>query len=127
MKLMEPERHCTRWGSQNPGMTQEFGTSPVSAQAARWFAAQLRRLASLEERESYRRWAENAANRRALARLHALWADLEHVYTGAEQHRRIAHPSRKVAIVTGCVAAATLCLLCFVGGPFWTTLDWTTR
>jgi ferric-dicitrate binding protein FerR (iron transport regulator) len=107
-------------------MPKDLPTSAETAQAARWFAAQRRRLGSLEELDSYRHWSESAANRSALARLHALWADLGHAYA-ADEHSSIAPPSRKVAIAIGCIAAATLGLMCCVEGPFWTSLDWITR
>ena len=107
-------------------MTQYFRTPSATAQAARWFAAQRRKLGTLEERESYRRWGENANNRRAVARMHALWADLGYIYV-SEQHNNTAHPSGETAVAIGCVAATTLALMFYVRGPFWTSLDWITR
>lgn len=107
-------------------MTDPLQNSPASVQAARWFAAQRRKLGTLEERESYRRWAENQANRDALAKLHALWADLGRVQVD-EPYCPTARPSFKVMIAIACIATATAGLMWGVEGPFWTCLNWTTR
>jgi hypothetical protein len=48
------------------------------------------------------------------------------VYAPAE-HGAMARPSRKVALAIGCMAVAALGLMFCAGGPFWTSLDWTTR